>query len=51
MSRLFVICNKANTEQEIRDAFEKFGEIEDVWVVQNKQTGENKGACVVCVCT
>lgn len=45
MSRLFVICNKANTEQEIRDAFEKFGDIEDVWVVQNKQTGENKGTC------
>lgn len=43
MSRLFVICSKVNTEQDIRDAFEKFGDIEDVWVVQNKQTGENKG--------
>lgn len=43
MSRLFVICNKSNTEEDIRAAFEQFGDIEEVWVVRNKQTGENKG--------
>lgn len=48
MSRLFVICNKSNTEEDIRAAFEQFGEIEEVWVVRNKQTGENKGKRGLC---
>lgn len=43
MSRLFIICNKANTEADFRDAFEKFGKIEEIWVVKDKLTGENKG--------
>lgn len=47
MSRLFVICNKSNTEEDIRSAFEQFGDIEEVWVVRNKQTGENKGNLIV----
>lgn len=43
MSRLFIICNKSNTEDDFRDAFERFGDIEEIWVVRDKQTGENKG--------
>lgn len=43
MSRLFIICNKAHTEEDFREAFSQFGEIEDIWVVKDKFTGENKG--------
>lgn len=47
MSRLFVICNKSQDENDFREAFSKFGEIEEIWVVQDKYTGENKGTGTV----
>lgn len=47
MSRLFIICNKAHTEEDFRDAFEQFGEIEDIWVVKDKHTGDNKGVTYI----
>ena len=43
-SRLFVICHKSLEEEDLRKAFEKFGRIEDIWVVKDKNTGENKGS-------
>uniref|UniRef100_T1P7L1 RNA recognition protein n=1 Tax=Musca domestica TaxID=7370 RepID=T1P7L1_MUSDO len=43
MSRLFIICNKAHTEEDFREAFSQFGDIEDIWVVKDKHTGESKG--------
>ena len=42
-SRLFVICHKSLDEDDLRKAFEKFGKIEDIWVVKDRNTGENKG--------
>lgn len=42
-SRLFVICHKSLEEDDLRKAFEKFGKIEDIWVVKDRITGENKG--------
>lgn len=42
-SRLFVICHKSLEEDDLRKAFEKFGKIEDIWVVKDRTTGENKG--------
>ena len=42
-SRLFVICHKSLEEDELRKAFDKFGKIEDIWVVKDRNTGENKG--------
>ncbi|XP_023291622.2 RNA-binding protein 45 [Lucilia cuprina] len=47
MSRLFIICNKAHTEEDFREAFSPFGEIEDIWVVKDKHTGDNKGIAYV----
>ncbi|XP_030375317.1 RNA-binding protein 45 [Scaptodrosophila lebanonensis] len=47
MSRLFIICNKAHTEEDFREAFSPFGEIEDIWVVKDKHTQENKGIAYV----
>lgn len=43
MSRLFVICNKTNTEDELREAFQKFGTIDDIFLVKDHKSGENKG--------
>lgn len=45
-SRLFVISHKSLDEHDLRKAFEKFGKIEDVWVVRDRHTGENKGKFV-----
>ncbi|RUS92223.1 hypothetical protein EGW08_000076 [Elysia chlorotica] len=42
-SRLFILCPKGTTEQEFRDAFEKFGAIEDVWIIKDKRTNEDRG--------
>lgn len=47
MSRLFVICNKNQYESDFREAFSKFGTIEEVWVVQDKYTGDNKGIAYI----
>lgn len=48
MSRLFIICNKNQNEEDFRDAFDKFGTIEEVWVVRDKSTGDNKGLYFCC---
>ncbi|BFF97728.1 RNA-binding protein 45 [Drosophila madeirensis] len=47
MSRLFIICNKAHTEDDFREAFSAYGDIEDIWVVKDKHTQENKGIAYV----
>ncbi|VDP10120.1 unnamed protein product [Soboliphyme baturini] len=41
-SRLFVLCAKDVTEDELHAGFDKFGQIEDVWIVRSK-SGEAKG--------
>ncbi|XP_063988572.1 RNA-binding protein 45 isoform X3 [Diachasmimorpha longicaudata] len=46
-SRLFVICHKSLEEDDLRKAFEKFGKIEDIWVVKDRTTGENKGVTYI----
>ncbi|XP_037933244.1 RNA-binding protein 45-like isoform X1 [Teleopsis dalmanni] len=47
MSRLFIICNKSHNEDDFREAFSQFGEIEDIWIVKNKHTHENKGIAYI----
>lgn len=42
-SRLFIVCNKNITEDEFRKSFEKYGNIEEIWSVKDKNTGEPKG--------
>lgn len=42
-SRLFIIGSKQLAEEDFRGAFSKFGEIEEIWVVKDRQTGERKG--------
>ncbi|XP_058800716.1 RNA-binding protein 45 isoform X2 [Phymastichus coffea] len=46
-SRLFVICHKSLEEDDLKKAFEKFGKIEDIWVVKDRTTGDNKGVTYI----
>eukprot|EP00117_Sycon_ciliatum_P043674 scpid51784/ scgid31593/ RNA-binding protein 45; Developmentally-regulated RNA-binding protein 1; RNA-binding motif protein 45 len=46
-SRLFVVCGKGRTSDDLRPVFEKYGTIEDIFVVKDRQTGESKGVCYV----
>lgn len=40
---LFIICNKQNTEEDFREAFQKFGKIEEIYTIKDRNTGDNKG--------
>lgn len=46
-SRVFVVCCKHHTGDDLRECFEKFGIVEDVWVVKDKHTKENRGVAYV----
>ncbi|XP_046685091.1 uncharacterized protein LOC124370834, partial [Homalodisca vitripennis] len=41
-SRLFVANIKQVSEEDLRDAFGKYGDLEDVWICKDKNTGERK---------
>lgn len=40
---LFIICNKQNTEEDFREAFQKFGKIEEIYTIKDRNTGDSKG--------
>lgn len=42
-SRLFAVTSRSITEDELRESFSVFGDIQGVWVVKDKQTKESKG--------
>lgn len=42
-SRLFVAHTRQASEAELREAFEKYGKLEDVYLCRDKNTGEQKG--------
>ena len=42
-SRLFIVCGKSITEDDFRSSFSKYGSIEEIWVVKDRQTEEPKG--------
>lgn len=46
-SRLFLVISKSITEDVIREHFSVFGEIQDIWMVKDKQTKESKGVSFV----
>ncbi|CAH2305843.1 RNA-binding 45 [Pelobates cultripes] len=46
-SRVFLVVSKSVTEDTIRDRFSEFGDIQDIWVVKDKQTKESKGIAFV----
>ncbi|KAM6996978.1 RNA-binding protein 45 [Tautogolabrus adspersus] len=46
-SRLFAVTSRSITEDELRESFSVFGDIQGVWVVKDKQTKESKGIAYV----
>uniref|UniRef100_A0A1B6D106 RRM domain-containing protein n=1 Tax=Clastoptera arizonana TaxID=38151 RepID=A0A1B6D106_9HEMI len=46
-SRLFIVCHRQLTENDFRQAFEKFGTIEEVWIVKDRNTKEAKGVVYI----
>lgn len=46
-SRLFIICSKEFTEEELADKFRAYGEIEYCKLIRDKQTHESKGYAYV----
>ena len=46
-SRVFIVCSRGHKEEDIQAAFQPFGQIEDVWMVKDRMTKENKGICYV----
>ncbi|XP_055689591.1 RNA-binding protein 45 [Lutzomyia longipalpis] len=47
MSRLFVVCGKDHTEEEFTKLFQPYGNVEEVWMVKDRNTGESKGVVYV----
>ncbi|XP_066260581.1 RNA-binding protein 45 [Euwallacea similis] len=43
LSRLFIVGPKSLTEQDYRTHFHEFGQIDEIWMVNDKNTGEYKG--------
>lgn len=46
-SRVFVVCSRSHTEEELREAFEEHGVVDDVFLVKDKVTKENKGIAYI----
>ncbi|XP_068101537.1 RNA-binding protein 45 [Hyperolius riggenbachi] len=46
-SRLFLVVSRSVTEETIRDKFSNYGDIQDIWVVRDKQTKESKGIAYI----
>lgn len=42
-TRLFVVCPKDSSEEDLKRKFEHFGDLEYCSIVRDRQTGENKG--------
>lgn len=42
-SRLFILCQKGISESEFRNEFSKFGTVEDIWIIKDKRTNEDRG--------
>ncbi|WAQ94166.1 RBM45-like protein [Mya arenaria] len=41
-TRLFILTGKGVTEDTLREKFEQYGKIEDLWIVKDKRTHEDK---------
>ncbi|KAF9408884.1 hypothetical protein HW555_011570 [Spodoptera exigua] len=46
-SRLFIVCERRLTEEDFREAFSKFGSIEDIRIPRNHATGQSKGVVYI----
>ncbi|XP_015247886.1 PREDICTED: RNA-binding protein 45 isoform X2 [Cyprinodon variegatus] len=46
-SRLFVVTSRCVTEDDLRERFSKYGDIQGIWLLKDKQTKEPKGVSYV----
>lgn len=46
-NRVFVLGAKTSTKDEFKEAFGKYGEIKDIWMVEDRKTGEFKGVTYI----
>ncbi|BET02238.1 RNA recognition motif. (a.k.a. RRM, RBD, or RNP domain) [Nesidiocoris tenuis] len=46
-SRLFILCGKTVTDEELHEAFDKYGHIKDIWIVKDRNTMESKGVVYI----
>ncbi|XP_045168628.1 RNA-binding protein 45-like [Mercenaria mercenaria] len=46
-TRLFILAGKGVKEETFREKFEQYGKIEDLWIVKDKRTNEDKGVVYV----
>jgi RNA recognition motif-containing protein len=46
-SRCFILCSKDTTEQELDRVFQKYGRIQDIWIVKDHQTKIGKGIAYI----
>ena len=42
-NRVFVLGAKTATKDDFKESFGKYGEIKDIWMVEDRKTGEFKG--------
>lgn len=42
-NRLFILGGKGCSEDQWRQAFEAYGQIKDVWIVKDRNSGDEKG--------
>lgn len=47
MQRLFIVCPKTMTDDDLHDYFGQFGDLEYASVIKDKQTRESKGVAFV----
>lgn len=45
--RLFIVINKNETDDDIREEFGQYGEIDNITIVKDRGTGQPKGFCYV----
>lgn len=46
-SRLFIVSSRTVTEEQIRESFSPFGDIQGIWLVKDKATKESRGVAYV----
>ncbi|XP_077978793.1 RNA-binding protein 45-like [Glandiceps talaboti] len=46
-SRLFIVCARHHTEEDLRRYFDRYGVIEDVWVVRDRNSKESRGVAYI----
>ena len=42
-SRLFILCQKGISEKEFQEKFAEYGKVDDIWIVKDKRTNEDRG--------